>query len=326
MKDSYGRTIDYLRISITDRCNLRCRYCMPADIDKLPMPDILTYEEILEVVQTAARMGFSKIKLTGGEPLVRPGAPALTAMIKRVPGIRQVTMTTNGVLLAEHSGRLKEVGLDAVNVSLDTLVPERFAQITGTDAHARVLAGIRAALDSGIRTKLNVVLQKGRNDDEWDSLLRLSKDLPLDVRFIEMMPIGAGRNTEGVANDALLAAVVQKYPGTVRDEAVRGNGPAVYYHIPGFVGSVGFISAIHGKFCESCNRIRMTSTGKLKPCLCYADTVDLKRILRGVADEAQREKELAEAITRAVDIKPEAHCFERLPDITEEKRMVEIGG
>ena len=326
MKDSYGRTIDYLRISITDRCNLRCRYCMPADIDKLPMPDILTFEEILEVVQSAARLGFSKIKLTGGEPLVRPGISELTAMIKSVPGIRKITMTTNGVLFSEYAEKLKEAGLDAVNISLDTLVPERFKQITGVDALPRVMDGIRAALDAGIRTKLNVVLQKGRNEDEWDDLLRLSEDLPLDVRFIEMMPIGAGRDTEGVANDGLLSAVMKKYPGTERDDTVHGNGPAVYYHIPGFEGSVGFISAIHGKFCDRCNRIRMTSTGKLKPCLCYADTVDLKRILRGTADDTQREREIAEAIARAVNRKPEAHCFERLQEITEEKRMVEIGG
>ena len=155
MKDSYGREIDYLRISVTDRCNLRCRYCMPEGIDKLPMPDLLTYEEIEETARAAARLGFRKLKVTGGEPLVRRNVPELIGILKRIPGIREVTVTTNGTLLAEQIGALKAAGLDAVNVSLDTLRPERFREITGTDALASVLEGIQASLDAGIRTTLN---------------------------------------------------------------------------------------------------------------------------------------------------------------------------
>lgn len=326
MKDSYGREIDYLRISVTDRCNLRCRYCMPEGIDKLPMPDLLTYEEIEETARAAARLGFRKLKVTGGEPLVRRNVPELIGILKRIPGIREVTVTTNGTLLAEQIGALKAAGLDAVNVSLDTLRPERFREITGTDALASVLEGIQASLDAGIRTKLNAVLQRGVNDDEWEELLLLAKDRALDVRFIEMMPIGAGRQTAGVSNEALIGQIARAYPLIRADEEVHGNGPAVYMHIPGFTGSVGFISAIHGKFCDSCNRLRMTSTGLIKPCLCYRDTVDVRGILRGEGDPAVRAWKLEEALREAVRRKPEAHCFETVSEITEGKRMVQIGG
>ncbi|MBQ6359591.1 MAG: GTP 3',8-cyclase MoaA [Lachnospiraceae bacterium] len=326
MLDAYGREIDYLRISITDRCSLRCRYCMPDGIELLSMTDLLTYEEILEIALTAAQCGFRKIKVTGGEPLVRQGAVYLVSMLKKIPGIEQVTMTTNGILLPQYAADLKEAGLDAVNISLDTLSPERFAFITGRQELDRVLAGIEAALSAGIRTKLNVVLQKGVNDDEWEKLMLLVQDRPLDVRFIEMMPIGAGQNTEGISNEALLEQLVAKYPGAESDFAIHGNGPAVYLRIPGFTGSVGFISAIHGKFCRSCNRMRLTSTGLLKPCLCYDTSVDLRSILRSGRTREERAERLAWAFARACGEKPEEHCFDREEEITETRKMVQIGG
>ncbi|MBP3216838.1 MAG: GTP 3',8-cyclase MoaA [Lachnospiraceae bacterium] len=326
MLDAYGRNIDYLRISITDRCNFRCRYCMPEGIEWISMKEILTYEEILEVALTAAQCGIRKIKVTGGEPLVRPGAVYLVSMLKKIPGIEQVTMTTNGVLLPEYAEDLKEAGLDAVNISLDTLMPERFETITGTQNLEKVLSGIEAALSAGIRTKLNTVLQKGLNDGEWLNLALLAKERPLDVRFIEMMPIGAGRQIEGVSNEELLQKFLAQYPEAEPDFAVHGNGPAVYIRIPDFQGSIGFISALHGKFCSSCNRLRLTSVGALKPCLCYAATVDLRSILRSDRSRQERTEQLEWAFARACVMKPEAHCFEKMDEITESRKMVQIGG
>ena len=256
MRDLYNRKIDYMRISVTDRCNFRCRYCMPDGIRKVPMEKILTYEQITEICEAGISLGITKFKITGGEPLVRLGCPDLVGMIRGIPGAEQITMTTNGMLLAEMLPALMKNGLDAVNISLDTLKPEVFRYITGKNALPAVLAGIHAAADSGLKVKINAVLQQGVNDGEWEDLLLLSKDLPVDVRFIEMMPIGHGKGCPEVSNDMILGKIRQKYPGTAEDQSVHGNGPARYVRIPGFRGGAGFISAIHGQFCASCNRIQ----------------------------------------------------------------------
>lgn len=322
MKDQYNRQIDYLRISVTDRCNLRCRYCMPEGAELVPMRQVLTYEEIARICAAAAALGIRKLKITGGEPLVRLGCPALIGTLKAIDGIEQVTMTTNGVLLEQYLPELLAAGLDAVNVSLDTLSHERFAAITGRDELDAVRAGLDAALASGLRTKVNAVLQRGMNDDEWLSLASLAKDAPLDVRFIEMMPIGFGATTPGVSNDELIQKLTALYPGTVPDETAHGNGPAKYIRVPGWRGSVGFISAIHGRFCDACNRVRLTARGKIKPCLCYAETADLLPLLRdGAPDEA-----LKTALETAIYHKPKQHCFEDPDRITETARMASIGG
>ena len=321
MKDLQGRDINYMRISITDRCNLRCKYCMPDGIELLPMSEILSFEEIIRVCRQAVELGITRFKITGGEPLVRKGCASLIREIKRLPGVEQVTMTTNGVLLSGYLEQLSEAGLDAVNISLDTLHRKEFAELTGADHLPEVLESIDAAVESGLRVKVNAVLQKGKNADEWQQLLELAKDRPLDVRFIEMMPIGRGRECMGIANDELLKQIQENYPEVCKDERVHGNGPAVYYHIPGFAGSVGFISAIHGVFCSSCNRIRMTATGDLKPCLCYQDSVSVREAARYGTDEEVRAR-LEEAIT----MKPKQHCFDEEQDITEQRKMVQIGG
>lgn len=321
MEDSYGRTIDYMRISITDRCNLRCRYCMPQGIRWIPMEEILTYEDIVFICRQAAGLGIKKYKITGGEPLVRLGCEELVAQVNGVPGVEQVTMTTNGVVLKEHLPRLKEAGLRGVNISLDTLEPERFRQITGFDCLNRVLDAIEAAVSWGLQVKVNAVFQKGVNDDEWQALMGLAGKYPLDVRFIELMPIGHGREQAGVPNPWLLNQIRQQYPGAARDDAVHGNGPAVYYRIPGFLGSIGLISAIHGKFCGSCNRIRLTSTGEVKPCLCYGDSISLKEAAR--RRDAGRVQAL---LQQAVAGKPKMHCFEDPEKVTEHEKMVQIGG
>lgn len=321
MKDSFGREIDYMRISITDRCNLRCRYCMPDGISWIPMEEILTYEEIKAVVEEAAKLGIKKIKVTGGEPLVRLGCPALVGMLKEVPGIEQVTLTTNGVYLAEYAEELKRNGLDAVNVSLDTLDAERFEKITGRDGLDAVLEGIQAALKLQIPVKVNSVLQKEENTNEWKALAELARHRKLDVRFIEMMPIGYGKRFEPVYNEVLLKKFKEEYGELEPDTRIHGNGPAVYYQIPGFEGSVGFISAIHGKFCDHCNRIRMTSTGDIKSCLCFEEQISVREALR--AGDREEVRRLMEA---AISSKPAAHQFEKKEMITEKREMASIGG
>lgn len=329
MRDSYNRIIDYMRVSITDRCNLRCKYCMPEGIELVPMKKILTCEEILAICRAGADAGISKLKVTGGEPLVRRGAVSLIREMKKIPGIEQVTLTTNGVLLGQYLGELAETGINGINISLDTLDRAKYQEITGSDLLGTVLESIDRSIDSGIRTKVNVVLQKGVNEEEWQELARLAQNKPLDVRFIELMPIGFGRLETGISGEVLLAKMQETWPGLVPDGTDHGNGPAVYYGVPGWQGSIGFINAIHGRFCGSCNRLRLTSMGKLKPCLCYGDTVDLMPILRDekfAGEENALMNALSEAIERAVRVKPMQHCFEISEGITEKARMAEIGG
>ena len=352
MTDRYGRKIDYMRISVTDRCNLRCRYCMPDGTILVSMKDILTYEEIETICRAAAKAGVSKLKITGGEPLVRRGCPELVGRLKRIPGIRQVTMTTNGVLLRQYLPLLLENGLDAVNISLDTLKPDRYQSITGKDELPNVLEAIKEAAGTGLNVKVNCVLLRGVNDGEWKDLADLTRQMRVDVRFIGMMPIGHGKDFEPVSNDALLEKCREQYPDLEKDDQIHGNGPAVYYRVQGAIGSIGFISAIHGKFCGSCNRLRLTSRGKLKSCLCFGEDVDLMQILRGeknalleegVKDasleerfkdalleeglkDALLEERLQDAFRRAVSLKPEGHRFEAPDGVTEKRTMVQIGG
>ena len=323
MKDQYGREIDYMRVSITDRCNLRCRYCMPEGIEWLPMEQILTLEEITEACRQAAALGIRKIKVTGGEPLVRKGCVDLIGMLHALPGIEQVTLTTNGVLLSDCADALCLQGIHAVNVSLDTLDPAKYKAITGFDALSKVLEGIQVMTAKGIPVKLNAVLQRGVNDMECIALAELAKAYPLDVRFIELMPIGHGREQEPVSNPEVLERLKRHYGSehVTPDPKIHGNGPARYVRIDGFKGSIGFISAIHGKFCQSCNRIRLTATGELKPCLCYSDTISIKNALRTGSPE-----DVKELIRRAIEQKPAAHCFEHIQTITETKEMSKIGG
>lgn len=324
MKDQYQRTIDYMRVSITDRCNLRCRYCMPDGIEFIPHADILTFEEIIKIIACGAQLGISKIKITGGEPLVRAGCCDLMASIKKIPGISQVTLTTNGILLPDHIDELKAAGTDGINISLDTLDPDLFARITGSYQLDRVLAGVDAAVSASIPTKINTVLQRGVNDGEWQSILEMAKDRPIDVRFIELMPIGAGDKDQGISSHEIRDRIRSLYPDVEEDTRIHGNGPAVYMKIPGFAGSVGFIGAVSEKFCETCNRIRLTSVGRVKPCLCYGDSFDLRSILR--SDSLDQENELKETLRMAIAYKPKEHCFEKNSRITEKKKMNQIGG
>lgn len=321
MTDKYGRTIDYMRVSIIDRCNLRCQYCIPTDIEWLPPQEILTLEEIAGICRQAAAIGIRKIKITGGEPLIRKGCIDLIHMIKEITGIEQVTLTTNGVLLAQHARQLSDAGIDAINVSLDTLDREKYIKITKTDALSDVLAGISEMEKYDIPLKINSVLQKGVNENDWPQLIGLAKDRALDVRFIEMMPIGHGKGFASISNDELLQKIQEHYGPLEAVTKARGNGPAAYWHIPGFTGHIGFISAIHGKFCRACNRIRLTSTGQIKPCLCYEDHISLKEAVRSGSNE-----EVQRLLLTAIDRKPAGHCFEDQTMITEKHEMAQIGG
>ena len=310
-----------MRISITDRCNLRCKYCMPCGIPLVSMEQILKFEEIEEICRVAASLGITRFKITGGEPLVRLGCADLIGKIKQIQGVEQVTLTTNGVLLSQYLDDLIENGLDAVNISLDTLDREVYKEITGFDALDAVLESMESAVQKGIPVKINSVLQKDVNDKEWQSLAELAKNASVDVRFIEMMPIGYGKRTVAVSGEELVKKLKENYPGLEKDERIHGNGPAMYFKIPGFQGSIGFISAIHGKFCKNCNRIRLTSMGELKSCLCYGDSVNLREIVKTKDKEA-----LKNAMKKAIQNKPQEHCFESVKEMTEDRQMVQIGG
>ena len=309
MFDAKGRTIHYLRLSVTDLCNLRCRYCMPDGVEKLEREDILTYEEFLRLAALFAQCGVDTVRVTGGEPLVRKDVDQLVAGLKAIPGIHKVTLTTNGILLARQLPALLNAGLDSVNISLDTLRPEVFQRITARDEFSHVMEGLRAALDSGIPVKLNCVPQAGVNEGELEDLAALAEAHPLQVRFIEMMPIGYGAAMPCISGPALRERFARRWPEfaplPAAQSAVLGDGPAVYYTVPGWEGDVGFIAAVHGKFCASCNRVRLTSQGFLRPCLASEAGCDLRELLRSGATDAA----LSQAIWQTIWAKPREHHF-----------------
>lgn len=323
MLDRYGRVINYLRISVTDRCNLRCCYCMPEGVQDVGMKNILTFEEIWEIVRTGVSLGITHIRITGGEPLVRKGCVDLIRGIREIPGVETITMTTNGVLLGNYGKQLKEAGVDGVNISLDTLDPEEFYKITGKRELQEVLAGIRAAKTAGLPVKLNAM---NRKELDPIPLVRYAQEENLPLRFIEMMPVGYGKKYVGRSNEELretLEAVCGKAECmTNREELSRmGSGPAVYYQFSDLKVPVGFISAIHGKFCDTCNRVRLTAEGYLKLCLCYDEGENLRRVLR----EGEKEN-LRTIMEQTIFRKPAAHCFEHPAEMTETHEMVKIGG
>ena len=287
------------------------------------MKNILTFEEIWEIVKVSVSLGITHIRITGGEPLVRKGCADLILGIRKIPGVETITMTTNGVLLGNYAKQLKEAGVDGVNISLDTLDPEEFCQITGKRELPAVLVGIRAAKDAGLPVKLNAV---NRKELDPVPLVRYAQNENLPLRFIEMMPVGYGKQYVGRSNEEL-QEMLEKIFGTAEklvdsEELSRmGSGPAVYYRFSDLKVPVGFISAIHGKFCDTCNRVRLTAEGYLKLCLCYDQGVDLRHVLR------EEEKEnLRTVMEEAIFRKPAAHCFEYPSEMTETHEMVKIGG
>ncbi|MDI6852101.1 MAG: GTP 3',8-cyclase MoaA [Deltaproteobacteria bacterium] len=280
--------INYLRMSVTDRCNLRCFYCTYwQDWEKLAAAEILRYEELLRIAGVAARLGIRKIRITGGEPLVRRGLPKFIRSLRRIPGIDEICLTTNGTLLAELAPALFEAGLRRLNVSLDTLIPGRYLQITGRDNLADVLRGLECAAALGFHSiKINCVVLKGINDDELLDLALLARDHPLQVRFIELMPTASPREWK---RRFLPAAEVRRRLRALGELAEMASsvtsGPARIFKVQGFVGEVGFISPMSEHRCGSCNRLRLTAQGRLRPCLLAEDEIDIKEAMRrGCAD------------------------------------------
>ena len=328
MLDQYGRKIEYLRISVTDRCNLRCVYCMPEEgVEQVSHSEILSFDEMTRICRICAKLGITRVKLTGGEPLVRKGLGSLLRSIKEIEGIEQVTLTTNGVLLAEQIEELAAAGLDAVNVSLDTLDRAQYMKLTRRDELEAALRGLEAALQyPDIRVKVNCVALHGENESQWVPLANMAKERPIDVRFIEMMPIGLGKEYPFSSQELVYEALKAAFGEAQFLTGNFGNGPAIYARFPGFTGKTGFISAVSHKFCESCNRVRLTAEGFLKPCLQYSTGVDLRAMLRNEAGE----KELEEMIQKVIFEKPRSHQFQmegssKQEDL-EQKQRSSIGG
>ncbi|MDR1193195.1 MAG: GTP 3',8-cyclase MoaA [Peptococcaceae bacterium] len=324
MRDSYGRVIDYLRLSVTDRCNLRCRYCMPNHgVELLRHDQVLRNEEMTRLCGILVSLGISKIKITGGEPLARKGVPELIRRLKALPGLEAITLTTNGALLAARLERLISAGVAGVNVSLDTLDRATFLALTGVDALPQALDGIARAVDSGIPLKLNCVPIEGVNEEDLTRLAALARDQELAVRFIELMPIGLGQREKGIAPAEVKRRLEEAF-GPLRPwEGRLGNGPAVYYQLAGFRGKIGFIPAVSHGFCDSCDRIRLTADGYLKLCLARDTGVDLKGPLRAGASDG----ELAAAILAAIEKKPRRHGFGQAEVEDKNSRdMHKIGG
>ena len=315
MLDGEGRLIEYLRLSVTDRCNCRCTYCMPAGgVPMLGHKDILSFEELTEVVTACAQLGVRKVRLTGGGPLVRRGLPELVRMIRAVPGVEELAMTTNATLLAPVAAELHHAGLDRLNVSLDTLDAARYAELTRGGSLEDALAGLAAARDAGFsRTKVNCVLMGGVNDADVPRLAELARTEPIDVRFIELMPMGpcAGwPKARFVPAETVLEAV----PGLV---PLRRDGVAELWHAPGWVGNVGLIRPMSHRFCDGCSRIRVTADGRLKPCLHSAAEIPL----RGLHGEA-----LLSELRRGIAAKPAYHHMDQDHASQSARDMNEIGG
>ena len=332
MLDRYGRAIDYMRISVTDRCNLRCRYCMPDGTVLCGMDELLTFEEIARAAKAAASCGIRHVRVTGGEPLVRRSLPVLIRMLKDTPGIEKVTMTTNGTLLKANLESLMEAGLDGVNISLDTLDRTQYEQLTGTDALEDVLTSVDAAVDAHLPVKINAVSLAfpGEHEKEQKERINALAEFAFvkgaDVRFIELMPVGCGKNYTGISHTKLRGFLEELWPDIAPDTDPHGFGPAVYYRIPGAAGSIGLISAISGKFCAFCNRIRLTSKGILRPCLCYDEGEDLRTVLRSDLPEEEIDERLRQIVTEVIQSKPRSHCFENEQGNGQKDTMNEIGG
>jgi cyclic pyranopterin phosphate synthase len=323
MIDAHGRKINYLRLSVTDRCNLRCRYCMPADgVPLLPHGEILSYEELSLVARAAVSLGIEKIRVTGGEPLVRKGILGFLSRLAGIPGLRQLVLTTNGLLLEEMAEPLKSAGVQRLNISIDSLVPENFLRITRGGDVSRVLSGIAAAEAARFPIKLNMVVMRGVNDHEVVDFAALTLDKPYAVRFIEFMPSGADTDwpSRVVSGREILDRISKRFGFA---EIGRGElaGPAKDYRIRGAAGTIGVITPVTGHFCDGCNRIRVTASGKARGCLFSEAETDLKPILRG-----NDPSELEKVLLRIVGTKPGKHRLCEEPTGPPTLDMSRVGG
>ncbi|NOY67935.1 MAG: GTP 3',8-cyclase MoaA [Deltaproteobacteria bacterium] len=306
--DSHMRRINYLRISITDRCNLRCIYCVPGQpISRIPHKSILSYEEILKIVRIGTRLGITKVRVTGGEPLVRKDCIDFISRLTQINGLKDISLTTNGLLLSRYLEPLADAGISRVNISLDTLYPEKYKAITGIDGFDRVWKAIHKAIDMGFSpVKINVVAMRGVNDDEINDLAGLSRDYPLHVRFIELMPFGKAQT--GIAapmlEDEILGAITQS-GGLTPISRNKFDGPAKKFKFNDSPGEIGIISPVSHHFCKTCNRLRLTADGRIRMCLLSDESLDIRAPLRsGTGDN-----ELAETILHAVAKKPFIRCL-----------------
>ncbi|WP_372834032.1 GTP 3',8-cyclase MoaA [Pontibacterium sp.] len=307
--DGYGRKIDYIRLSVTDRCDFRCVYCMAEDMQFLPRAKVLSLEELATLGESFVNLGIKRIRLTGGEPLVRRGIVDLIARLSALPGLDEVTLTTNGSQLSKFAKPLKDAGLKRINVSLDSLNPERFAKMTRRDMLHQVMAGIDTAVETGFeRIKLNAVVMKNHNDDEILPLVEYAQQRNIDISFIEEMPLGQiqthDRKQAYCSSDDVRQVVESAY--TLLPSTDTTGGPSRYYRIPDAKGRIGFISPHSHNFCSSCNRLRVTAEGRLLLCLGQENSVDLRAVLRRYPGESQR----IEALIRdAIIRRPEGHQF-----------------
>jgi len=318
LKDGFGRTIDYLRLSVTDRCDFRCVYCMSEDVRFLPRAQVLTLEELATLGQAFTELGIKRIRLTGGEPLVRRDIVSLVSRISALPGLDEVTLTTNGSQLTQFAKPLQQAGLRRLNISLDTLQQERFSSLTRRDKLDQVLAGIDAAVDAGFeRIKLNAVILKGRNDDEIVPLVDYARERKIDISFIEEMPLGEivehDRAATYCSSDEVQKIISDKYPLAASTEAT--GGPSRYFRMADSRSRIGLISPHSHNFCDACNRIRITVEGQLLLCLGRENAIDLRAILRRYPGDTEP---LKHAVLDALQYKPERHHF----DVEDEPQIV----
>ncbi|MGB6606680.1 MAG: GTP 3',8-cyclase MoaA [Atribacterota bacterium] len=315
--DNFGREISYLRVSITDRCNYRCIYCQSEkEFEFIPHQEILRFEEIVEIVQEAVNLGVTKVRITGGEPLVREGIVDFIRHLRKINKLEDISLTTNGFFLPEYAEKLKDAGLNRVNISLDSLQEEKYKKITRGGSLEKALKGIDSALKAGLLPiKINTVLIRGINDDEVEDFVRLTLGRPLNIRFIEFMPSGEEVinefEDEFISVQEIKEKLIKKYllnPIKIS----TANGPAKYYQIKGGQGTIGFITALSQHFCKTCNRIRLTSEGKLRSCLFSNKEIDIKEAIRKLARDKKdegflRKKIIRDKLKEAVKLKPEGH-------------------
>lgn len=324
MLDQYGREIDYVRISVTEKCNLSCSYCMPSGCSGYESKtEELTDDEILFLCENLVKVGIKKVKITGGEPLVRKNICNLIKNIKNIDGIEQVTITTNGIQLLNNLKELKSAGIDGINVSLDAIDSDLFKKITGFDKVSIVLEAIEKAIEIGIlNIKINCVLIRELNQNQYIRLAKIAKNKKILVRFIEVMPIGHGKSFEVLTSDEVIKSLEEEFGKMIEVDRILGNGPAIYYKINGFKGEIGFISAVSHKFCDDCNRFRVTSDGNVKTCLYFNSGESVKSNL-----QQKNAEKLLKQLKKIIFNKEKSHEFEKTDnDLAEIKTMVQIGG